>query len=567
MFFALLTTLLCSEGRANPIPSGTIIEEAVLIDIPPQGFDALESVIPSVIPSPLPIPDFSQESGTCFGSSVYWYQIQLLGGSAGIDVQNIFLTPDSGHMDFEMDLAIQLNDPSDRFQLNYSLLCVPYYCNGYVDPFPTNVVGEFTIDFVDLDGDGVKEADVSFSENLTIDIGLTGDHIHIEDCALSGLESVFQFFGGSVYDLVLNAIDINSLIAGILPDLELAIEDALNQANIEQDVDLMGSTLHIQLAPNEAIIQEEGLRMIFSAAASVEEPATCVADYDEGASKGTENPMLDLASFPSVFDLGATISDDFVNQALYSVWSGGAICQTIDENVFALDSSILNLVTGDAFVEFFEETVPLIIRTNPKKPPVLDMTTASDVGIDIHDLGLDFYAEIDGRQARVIGIDISTVVGLDLNLDNQTGALGLAVDIDTEAVEANVYFSEFLSASSNESIETEFVGQLDTILGLVDIQSLLGDLNLTLPGIVLGDAAIGVQELLIKPTGAAQEDLSIFANLGTVPYGAGCGADASSGGGCGGGCSSAGSTWGRSFLFVLVVLACIRRRRELPPTS
>ena len=559
MFILLYTLVLLSQGNATPIPSGTVIEDAILIDIPPTGFDTLERVIPNLIPSPISIPDFSQESGTCFGSSAYWYQIQLQGGSAGIDVHNIFLTPDNGHMNFEMDLGIQLNDPTDRFQLNYSLVCVPYNCNGYVDPFPTNVIGEFTIEFVDIDGDGKKEADVHFTENLTIDIGLTGDHIHIEDCALSGLESVFQFFGGSVYDLVLNAIDINSLIAGILPELELAIEDALNQANIEQDVDLMGSTLHIVLAPNEAIIQEEGLRIVFSAGASIDEPATCVLEYDSGASKGTENPLIDLSSFPSVFDLGATISDDFINQALYSVWSGGAVCQTIDESIFALDSSILNLLTGDAFVDFFEETVPLVIKTNPKEPPVLDMSTASDVGVDIHDLGLDFYAEIDGRQSRVIGIDISTVVGVDINLEDQTGALDIAVDINTDAVEAKVYFNEFLPSTSNEAIEAEFVGQLDTILGLVDIQSLLGNLNLSLPAIVLGDASIGIQELLIKPSGGAQEDLTIFANLGTVPYGgSGCGAD--TGGGCGGGCSSTGNPWGRSFLFLLLVMACVRRR-------
>jgi hypothetical protein len=362
-----------------------------------------------------------------------------------------------------------------------------------------------------------------------------------------------------LYELVINAIDINTILADALPEIEIALEEALNQANIDQEVDLGGTPLRIQLTPNEAIVQPEGLRMIFDAGASVEEPAECISDYDPGSSLGTDNPSATLEEFPSVYDFGAIATDDFVNQALYSLWSGGLLCQTIDDSVFALDTSILNLLTGDAFTAIFTQTVPMIIRTNPKNAPTLNMTTVSDLSIDIEDIGLDFYAEVDGRQARVLGIDLTTVVGIDLNLVAETGALDLAIDIDTQNVEASTSFNEFLPSSMEESIETEFVGQLDTILGLVDIEGLLGDLNITLPAISVGDSSIGLESMLIKATGANQEDMTIFATLGPVPYGAGCGSE-TEGDGCGGGCSTSGNGLGRSMLLLLLLMGAIRRR-------
>ena len=188
------------------------------------------------------------------------------------------------------------------------------------------------------------------------------------------------------------------------------------------------------------------------------------------------------------------------------------------------------------------------------------METASDIGIDVQELGLDFYAEIDGRQARVLGMDLDTQVGVDLNLDSLTGALALALDIDTQNVAANVSFNEFLPSDQNTVLEQEFVGQLDTILGLVDIEGLLGDLNVTLPAISLGDSSIGLESMLIKSTGNAQEDMTIYANLGSVPYGAGCGSEEGEGEGCGGGCSTTGSGFGRSFLLLFVLAGAFRRR-------
>ena len=121
-----------------------------------------------------------------------------------------------------------------------------------------------------------------------------------------------------------------------------------------------------------------------------------------------------------------TIDDDFANQILYSAWRSGVLCQTIDASTFPIDTSILNLITGDAFTDLFPETSPLIIQTKPSVPLELNMTTASDAAIDVEELGLDFFAEVDGRQTRILTLGINTDVGINIPFNTQTG--DLAVD-------------------------------------------------------------------------------------------------------------------------------------------
>ena len=550
-----LLNLLCSLSYAEPVPAGQKIERAVLVDIPPQGFDSLEGVLPSLIPSPIELPPFSEESSACWLGG-YWYKFEFKDALADIEVTSVELSPDLGHMDLQMELSITLNDPADRFEFNYWLGCIKYSCKGYVEAFPTTVLGEFSISFSDGDGDGVMESDVVFSEDLSIDIGLTGDHIQLEECPLDFLEDVFQFFGGSLYDIVLNAIGIDSIINDAIPELEQTIEEALNQSNVDETVDLSGVALRFRLEPSEVILQPEGMRMVFNASSMVEEPAQCIQDYDPGYSKGTDNPSISLEEFPPSYDFGAVAVDDFVNQTLYAIWSGGALCQRIDQDTFALDTSILNLLTGDRFVDLFPETRSMVLNIDPQQPPTLNLERSADIGIDIEDMGLEFYAELDFRSSRVLAIQLDTPVDINLGLDNTTGALDLAIDIDTQQATAQVYFNEFYP-QDNAQIEDSFAGQLDTILGLVDIDGLLGDVNLTAPAIALGDGAVGLQNIDFESTGAQLEDLGIYANLGPVSYSSGCGSEEE---GCGGGCNSIGGGLGRSLLGVLIILGALRRR-------
>ena len=120
------------------------------------------------------------------------------------------------------------------------------------------------------------------------------------------------------------------------------------------------------------------------------------------------------------------------------------------------------------------------------------MTTASDAGIDVEDLDLDFFTEVDGRQTRILSLGLNTDVGINVPFNNQTGDLAVDIDLDGNRVDPTLPYNEFMP-DSNDLILDSFLDQFDTILGLIDIESLVGDLAFTLPAI----NGVGLSDLRI----------------------------------------------------------------------
>ena len=175
----------------------------------------------------------------------------------------------------------------------------------------------------------------------------------------------------------------------LVPTLEETIEDAFNQLSIQESIEFEGSTLDIALSPEDIAIKSEGLRVQMNGSATTGAGADCISAFDPNGSLATPTTLRNIGYKPPGVsgDVLVTIDDDFANQILYSAWRSGVLCQTIDASTFPIDTSILNLITGDAFVDLFPETSPLVIQTKPSVPLEINMATASDVGIDVEDSG------------------------------------------------------------------------------------------------------------------------------------------------------------------------------------
>jgi hypothetical protein len=388
---------------------------------------------------------------------------------------------------------------------------------------------------------------------------LASEDININSCAIGYFEDVLNFFGLSIFDLVLGIVEptIETVVLELVPTLEQTIEDAFGQLSIQQSVDLSGATLDIAIAPEDINIKPEGLRVQMNGSATTAEGAECVSAFDPNGSLATPTTLRNIGYKPPGVsgDVLATIDDDFVNQALYSAWRAGILCQTIDASTFPIDTGILNLLTGDAFVDIFPETSPLVIQTQPTIPLELNMATGSDLAIDVEELGLDFFADVDGRQTRILTLGINTDVGINIPFNNQTGDLSIDLDLSGERVDPTLPYNEFLPESEAQ-IKESFIEQFDSILGLIDIESMIGDLAFSLPSF----NGVGLSELDFAGTGQNSEDFGAFASVDVVPYtSAGCGGDTA--GGCGGGCSSNGGTSPRLALLIGILTFGLVRRR------
>ena len=532
----LLTSLfLTLSAQAAQHAPNEVITNAVVIDVPPSGLAQIVELIPALVPLEVPVDDVYFADGLGWGCVVdVWFNItNLLINASVVDAQ---ITPQDGYLDFTLTLDVAINDALNPFGLDYELTCIEYNCQGYIDPFHVDVSAQIALLVNDTNGDGINDLDAQFN-NFTYAYDITGTDINIENCALGTFEDVLNIFGWSIYDVIIGfaSSSIEGLVTDMVPTLESTIEDTFSQLTIQQSVDLGGTTLDLYVAPENIQIKPEGLRLQMNGASSVANVAPCIIDVDPGGSLSTPENLMPIGTLPSGInaDFIANVDDDFINQALYSIWRGGLLCMTIDENTFPLDTSILNLLTDDAFVELFPQTQPMTIETQPNNAPTLKLSTPDDLAVSVEDLGLNFFATVDGRRTRVLNVGLATDVGVNIPFNSQTGELSVDIVLNSDEIIPSVKINEFYPEKSGD-IEGSFVGQLDTILGLVDIPGMIGDLNFALPSM----NGVGLSSLEIAPTGANRQILGAYATIDEVPYEGGCAGTGDSGSGCGGGCSS-----------------------------
>lgn len=530
MLFGL--ALLATPAHAEEWAHGETIEKAAYADLTPEGLNAIAEVIPALLPLSFDVPETADEGGVwCVN-----YAYGLSNASADIEVTNATITPGSGVLDVTANLMVSLNDPSNPFALTYELFCLDDTCAGYVDAFPVTVTTTMALEVVD-DGAGGRVLDATIGA-INVSYDLANEDIHLDGCSVGDIEEVLNWFGLSLYGLVLDQLapTLESAIADVGPTLEATIEEAFASASIQQELELNGAVAQLSLQPQDVDIAPAGVRIQLAGSMSGE-VADCVAAYDPGGSLKTPTSAPALGSTPSGvgadYHVALTLSDDFTNQALYALWRAGLLCYGLGpDGDFPLDTSILNLLTGDAFAELFPEGKPLTLQTAPKAPPTTTFDGDHAIDVNLDRLGLELYTELDGRQAKMLTIDLSGVVGADLAFDGTTGALGIEVDLDPAALTPSVAYNEFYPEADEAILagfSSVFGSLVDTIVG-----GLLDDLSFALPAF----SGIGLTELQTAPVGDAADWMGAYAWVGPVTYAAadGCGSDGGCGGGCEGGC-------------------------------
>ncbi len=550
---ALLALPSFGPAYAADYAPGETIEQAAFADLTPEGLKAISALIPALLPSSIEIPGMSDEGG-------YWcfnYAYGLSGAWVNIQVTDATIVPGVGVLDVTAHLLVSLNDPSDPFQLMYELACLDDTCNGYVDAFEVTVTMTMALEVVD-DGAGNRSLDATVGTPV-VAYALESTDIHLDGCSVGDIEEVLNWFGLSLYDLILGQLDsyLQDAVEDIGPTLESTIEEAFASATISEEIDVNGAVVTLNLAPSDVEITPAGVRVQMSGAMSGA-AAACVSAFDPGGSANTASTAPALgdipAGVPSTYHVGLTLSDDFANQALYALWRGGLLCYTLDENgPFPLDTSIMNSLTGNVFAELFPEAAPVVLQTSPAVPPTASYSGGHDIDMNLDRLGLDLYAALDGRQAKVVTVALTGTVGMDLAFDGTTGLLAIDVDLDPAALVPSVAYNEFYP-DANDAIVAGFSGTFGTLIDSV-VGGLLEGLEFAMPAFT----GIGLQDLVTAPNGADQDWLGNYAWVGAVPYVAADGCSDGCSSGCSGGCSS--NPGGTALWPALGLLLFLRRRR------
>jgi hypothetical protein len=578
MILSLFLTLL-PTAFGGVVDGDLDVEGAIHVDVTPNGFDAIGGMVPALAPEDLPVDGISDGYGGILDQC--WlggYELEVADLLIGLSFGDISITPNTGYLDIDIQLFVNVNSASDPFYMYLEAECIGDDCDGWVDPFEVNVRTTMALDVVD-DADGNPTMDATIGE-LSFEYDLTGDDVTLTGCALGTMLDVLDFIGIDLIDLILPSVSgsLDDAVGDLIPELEATLEDAFSAAVIEQELELAGTTITISARPSDAVIRPEGMRLTMDGRSQAAESNDCVAEWDDGTFEAVSGEAPAIAAAPGDisgdYAAGLLLSDEFGNQLMYALWRAGLLCYTVDDELgFPIDTSILGLLAGDAFNELFPDAKPMVIDTRPQSPPTLEYAGANDVNVLVKDLGLDFMAELDHRDARVLTMGLQVDAGIDLNFDGETGLLGIEIALGEDAFESAVTSNDFVPDAS-DTIEASFGNVFNGLVGGL-IGDMLGDMTFAIPGF----SGLGLTELTFAPAGASEDWLGGYAWLGEVSYAStGCATDGSGGcatedggGGCtdatgesgcsGGGCASAPRNQRRWLWLTFPVFFALTRRR------
>lgn len=551
---------LCVAPAQELVPPGTILDDAAAVQVSDEGLAALGGSLGVLVPSPVPVDTIQQSGGvTCAN-----YDLTITDMLVDVEVTGARLIPKASgsdtraELDLEIDLMVAINDINNKFGFDYSIEVICFdnngSCPGYILPFPVGVTGPVSLEIVP-DGNGATTLDATIG-TLVVDNGLTGPDIEL-DCGIDTIEDLLNRVGLSFFDLIIAALDpvLQGLIQDQVADLEQQIADALSAASIDQVIDLQGIALRVRLYPGSATSSPDGLQIGLDGFMEAEPPSDCVADEPAGSRFTEAEALPSLAALAS--DAALQLSDDLANQGLFGIWQGGLLCFELGDGAegsidigLPLNSSLLGLLGGDELGDLFADDGALAIRTDPRLPPEAVYDGAHDVVLEVRGLDINFYAELDGRMMRPIGMTVEADAGIDVPFDPTTGIAAVELALGPEEIRAEATMIE-VAPAAKETVESNFAGLLDTLL-----EQFLGD---ALTGLSFGLPTLdgfGITDLALGGS-AGGEWLTGDADLGIVPYESGGCDQGCSGGGTGSGCNTGGAI---PWLFALVV-PLLRRRR------
>lgn len=570
---ALATALVLPFGAAA-WTSGATIAGAALVDITPAGFDALVALLPALIPSAIVVPD--QHIGPqTIDATVFGIGAQA---RAGLDITNIninvaigsaAIVPQTDYLAFDAATLVGVGTPTSQMNIHGwvdTRWCffgcgswgrsIDANCPVYVEPAAVDLGADIALEV--KDDQLVPYLDASLTGPIAWDlndVNLRGD------CLVGDIFEIADDLGIDIEGLLLDALrpQLDAPIQDLGETITATIEDAFGQASIEQEVALGESVMTVAIHPDDVTIVPEGVRLSLAGSfASTTNP--CVAEY--GHFESMETPGGDPAigsvesGIPSPHHVGIFIDDDLLNQALFAVYNGGALCFELGEDSGLPINTALLGILSPALGDLFPTSQPLTIKTRPAEVPTAAPSGDHDLNVVVDKLGVDFVGQLDFRNATILAADLHIDAGVDIALDQTVGALAIDVPLSGDDLIATIRLNEF-APGEDEAIAGAFGGLFDSVVGPL-LDGVLGNLSFALPAIAAGTTNLGLNSLEWAASGPDHDMFGAYANVGPVAYSGGCD---DSGGGCATGCGT-GEVPVRAVLFPLALAAALARRRR-----
>lgn len=295
--------------------------------------------------------------------------------------------------------------------------------------------------WVDYTAEGVV-AEIGFgpvngyigADTITIEMDLTPSvnngtvAIAISNVSVYSTGFVFDF-DSWIYDAAnFFGIDIDGMVQDLLEDMitdvvqdevPAMLEDVLQGLELSFDIELFGNTYIIVAQPHGIWVDDDGLTLSLQTYIS---PDQWLAPYTGIGSLYADYAMPSYGPTPGMV---LSISDDFLNQALFAFWGGGLLEQNLPFTDLGIDPTEFAFLPPNM-------TDPQIVVSAMLPPVVLPGTDAHLSDLQMGDLMLAIYGDDPSDPANLV---LKLYMGLDAGLDitvtpNQTLAATI-YDVDT----------------------------------------------------------------------------------------------------------------------------------------
>ncbi len=531
------------------IPAGASIQ------VTQTGFDAIGDAAVAVLPSLLDelagsLPSELDEGEPDGVGGIRISPLQLVITPTDLE----FVTKPTGNkatIEATIFADLDANDASEPYNLKVSALWIPI-CDG-TGYFSASATIKVNIEITFRAGQAPD-----------INVVLPNTFLDLPSFSASGeCSGVAQFASQLIPGLQgLLRPTLQNLLNDVLGDLG----DSLDAILINEEVELLGKTLTIDLSPQRSYSTANGIDLVLGGSFGGG-PDLCIADVDPGGSFRTDTNPISVDDNAAGTQVAVRAADDFVNAAAYAAFRAGLLCITVDEELLGdtslpipIDSTLVPLVTGSYGDEYKKILPPesdpqeLVILTRPREVPRLVLDGPNDINLAVRNLEVGLFTELEGRMARAVALGVNADAGVDLLFDDQTGELLIDLDLDNDLVLDIKAIPDVLVSGAGPEIESGINNLIGTLL-----PTLLGD---TLEGLgfaIPSFEGVGLQSIDVRADGPQGDWLLIDAAVGEVTYAGGCGGDSGGDSGCGG-CANGGMSPLGAGMLLLTPVVLLRRR-------
>lgn len=230
------------------------------------------------------------------------------------------------------------------------------------------------------------------------------------------------------------------------------------------------------------------------------------------------------------YHVGIGLSSRFLDKTMHDLWQAGGLCLNLGtEQVEMVSSALFGTFISSLGLLTQGQNVPMLLALRPFQAPRVKIGRGTVkqgpkgmipddplLTIEIPDLHIDFYALIEGRQARLFTLATDVTLPLSLEFDALAGTVTPVLG----ALDALLQNSRGINSEMLAEDAQELVKVIDSVIGLV--QPMLGDAlgPIALPEIQGFQLQVLDARGSVKKASSGYEHLALFANLasGASPY-------------------------------------------------